>query len=57
MLGEVVAFFEEHRARSIVMPDRIIGRPHEEGVDYDGAICPHCPFWAVRDRWSGEVIQ
>jgi hypothetical protein len=57
MLGEVLTFFEEHRARSLVMPDRIIGCPHEEGVDYDGDICPHCPFWAVRDRWSGEVIQ
>jgi hypothetical protein len=57
MLGEVLTFFEEHRSKSIAMPDRIIGCPHEEGVDYDGPRCPHCPYWATRDRWTGEVIQ
>jgi Extended Signal Peptide of Type V secretion system len=34
------------------------GRPHEEGIDYpEGSTCPRCPFWAHRDRWSGEVAQ
>ncbi len=33
MLGEFLTFFEEHRAKSIAMQDRIIDCPHEEGVD------------------------
>jgi hypothetical protein len=37
------------------MADRIIGCPHEEGIDYpEGEECPLCPFWKGRDRWSGE---
>lgn len=55
---EIVAFIQEHDARSVVMTDRIIGCPHEEGTDYpEGQVCPQCPFWAHRDRWSGEIIQ
>ena len=37
--------------------DRIIGCPHEEGIDYEGPTCPMCPHWAGRDRWTGEVVQ
>jgi len=45
-------------ARSIVMVDRILGCPHEEGVDYpEGATCPRCPFWADRDRWAGLLAD
>jgi len=33
ILGEVLAFLEANGARSVVMPDRIIGCPHEEGID------------------------
>lgn len=55
---EIVAFIQEHDARSVGMVDRIIGCPHEEGTDYpEGQVCPQCPFWAHRDRWSGEIIQ
>jgi len=55
---EILAFIQEHDARSVVMTDRIIGCPHEEGTDYpEGQVCPQCPFWADRDRWSGESIQ
>jgi hypothetical protein len=39
------------------MTDRIIGCPHEEGIDYEGAACPACPFWAGRDRWTGERVH
>jgi hypothetical protein len=31
---EVLAFIDAVGARSIVMTDRIIGCPHEEGIDY-----------------------
>src|SRR5919106_6025239 len=32
--AEIVAFIENHQVKSVVMTDRIIGCPHEEGVDY-----------------------
>ena len=58
ILEQVLAFIREHRAKSIAMMDRVIGCPHEEGVDYpEGERCPRCPFWAHRDRWTGETIQ
>ena len=57
IMEETVGFLEQHGARSVVMPDRIIGCPHEEGIDYEGQTCPQCPFWANRDRWTGEVIH
>jgi hypothetical protein len=42
-------------AKSVAIADRIIGYPHEEGLDYpEGEWCPQCPFWKGRDRWSGE---
>ena len=54
---EVLAFIDRFGARSVAMVDRIIGCPHEEGIDYEGPTCPHCPYWAGRDRWTGEIIQ
>jgi hypothetical protein len=57
VLAEVRAALEEHGVKSVSTVDRIIGCPHEEGIDYpDGANCPQCPFWANRDRWTGEVL-
>lgn len=55
---EILKFTEAHEVKSVVMADRIIGCPHEEGIDYpDGQACPQCPFWAHRDRWSGDVLH
>ena len=54
---EVLAFIDAAGARSIVMTDRIIGCPHEEGIDYQGPTCPTCPFWAGRDRWTGKRLH
>ena len=54
----ILEFIRRHGAMSVSMSDRIIGCPHEEGTDYpDGGVCPLCPFWANRDRWTGDVIQ
>jgi hypothetical protein len=39
------------------MTDRIIGCPHEEGIDYEGDTCPARPLWAGRDRWTGERLH
>lgn len=44
IIGEVIAFLEKFGALSVVIPDRIIGCPHEEGTDYDGPVCPECLF-------------
>ena len=54
---EVLGFMEESGVRSVAMVDRIIGCPHEEGIDYHGPTCLLCPYWAGRDRWSGERVH
>ena len=47
-------FIASSGAKSVVGVDRIIGCPHEEGIDYpEGQDCPMCPFWAGKDRWTG----
>ena len=54
----IVHFIAQHNARTVITSGHIIGCPHEEGVDYpDDAVCPQCPFWANRDRWSGDFIS
>jgi hypothetical protein len=51
---EIVAFLREHNVRTVSMVANIIGCPHEEGIDFaEGEACPHCSFWANRDRWRG----
>jgi hypothetical protein len=55
--GEILDFIEEHGARTVAMSSSIIGCPHEEGPDYpEGEVCPQCPYWVNRDRWSGEEL-
>ena len=55
---QIVHFIGQHGAKSVVMPERILGCPHEEGKDYsEGEKCPKCSFWAIRDRFTGEVVQ
>ena len=53
---QIGEFINTHQAESLVLVDRILGCPHEERIDYpEGTACPQCPFWANRDRWSGEL--
>ena len=55
---EIADFIQVQGARTVAGVDRIIGCPHEEGVDYaEGGPCPACPFWANRDRWTGDRIH
>jgi hypothetical protein len=54
---EVLAYMDRFGVRSVAMVDRIIGCPHEEGIDCHGPTCPLCPYWAGRDRWSGERVH
>ena len=54
----VLHFLQQHGVKSVVMLDRIIGCPHEEGIDYpEGESCPQCPYWARRDRFTGKLIS
>jgi hypothetical protein len=55
---EVVDFIAKHGARRTVTADRIIGCPHQEGIDYPlGRTCPRCPFWLGIDRFTHEPIR
>lgn len=55
---QIMEFLQSESVQRVVMADRIIGCPHTEGIDYpQGEVCPHCPFWANRDRWTGEVLD
>ncbi len=55
---QILAFIKSKDVKSVAMTDRIIGCPHEEGIDYpDGASCPQCPYWAGRDRWTHGRIH
>jgi hypothetical protein len=54
ILESINGFLRAHTVKSVVAVDRIIGCPHEEGIDYpEGSNCPECPFWANRDRFTG----
>ncbi len=58
MCRQIVDFLEKHEVYRVGMMDKIIGCPHEEGIDYPvGETCPECPFWAGRDRWTGELLH
>jgi hypothetical protein len=53
LIEKILKFIQAHGAKSVAMMDRVIGCPHEEGVDYpEGVQCPRCPFWTNRDRWA-----
>jgi hypothetical protein len=55
--AEVANFVQQHHAKQTVSYDRIIGCPHEEGIDYPmGRTCPRCPFWAGIDRFTHDPI-
>ena len=55
---ELRVFLKEHGARTVLMTDKLMGCPHEEGIDYrEGTWCPKCPFWQGRDRFTGEMIR
>jgi hypothetical protein len=58
ILDEIKVFFREGGVRSVVLAPKILGCPHEEGIDYpEGEACPQCPFWRNRDRFTDEIIH
>ena len=55
IIEQILTFLDEKHVQRVAMIDRIIGCPHEEGIDYpEGESCPQCPYWADHDRWTGE---
>jgi hypothetical protein len=55
--ASVVEFLAEYGVKRTVTADRMMGCPHEEGIDYPmGRSCPQCPFWAGIDRFTHEPI-
>jgi hypothetical protein len=50
---EISEFLESRGVVSVAMVDRVIGCPHQEGIDYEGEWCPFCAFWRGRDRFTG----
>jgi hypothetical protein len=55
--AEILTFIDGAGVKTVALADRIIGCPHEEGIDYEGPTCPRCPYWAGRDRWTGEILH
>ena len=56
--NEILLFIKAYKVKQVAIAGRIIGCPHEEGTDYpEGSMCPKCPFWAVKDRWTGEFLR
>ena len=54
--GAVLDFLAAHPVKTVALSSGIIGCPHEEGIDYAlGKKCPACPYWADKDRWTGEI--
>ena len=57
VLIEAVDWMKAHGVQRVVSVERLLGCPHEEGIDYpEGETCPLCPFWANRDRFTSELI-
>jgi hypothetical protein len=51
--ADVADFLREHAVKHTVAADRIMGCPHQEGIDYPmGRTRPQCPFWAGLDRFT-----
>jgi hypothetical protein len=55
--ADIASFTQQHGVKETITADRVIGCPHEEGVDYPmGRTCPRCPFWADIDRFTHEPV-
>lgn len=54
----ILDFVAGHDVENVALMERIIGCPHEEGIDYPlGEECPQCPFWHGIDRWTGLPVN
>jgi hypothetical protein len=56
--SKILQYLTLHKVKSVAIPDKIIGCPHEEGIDYpENTNCTKCSFWKNRDRWSGDRVK
>ncbi len=55
--AKVLDLLKKEGVKSVSMVDRIIGCPHEQGVDYEGDWCPACPYWHGRDRFTEKSVH
>jgi hypothetical protein len=55
--AHLAAWLKSHGVKDTITTDRIIGCPHQEGIDYPmGRACPQCPLWADIDRFTHERL-
>ena len=53
VLGELGSFFKNHQVNRVLMTNKVIGCPHESGIDYqEGEACPYCTFWQGKPNIS-----
>ena len=53
VMHEILKTLKLNEVKSVVMTDKIIGCPHEEGVDYpEKGDCVNCTYWMGKDRWE-----
>ena len=52
-----IAFYGPDDRMATKMVASIVHGEREEDIDYPGPTCPQCPFWANRDRWTGEIVH
>jgi hypothetical protein len=57
ILEAMLEHMDANGVMSVVMVDRMMGCPHQEGVDYDGRWCPVCTYWTGRDRYTGKMVE
>ena len=58
IMDEILKIIQDNEVSSVIMLNKIIGCPHEEGIDYpDGESCQECPYWINRDRWSDDIVH
>jgi len=54
LTDEIMNYLRSNGVVSVAAVAKILGCPHEEEIDYPkGGTCPHCPYWADKDRWAG----
>jgi hypothetical protein len=56
---EWLTFTNEENAWSVVklVVAAINDCPDEQGIDYEGEVCPQCPVWSARDGWTGRTTR
>jgi hypothetical protein len=57
ILNEVTKLLAAHKIKSVSVGEKLLGCPHEAGLDYPGEWCPQCPYWENRDRFTHLKID